>query len=291
MSKKSVLFLLFILLAAVSLEAKSLLYKVSGPKNTVYILGSIHLAKPELYPLDSAIEQAYRKSDVLVVELDAESPDSAAKMQQAMATLGRYKKGRTLRSELGRDTYRQLQAYAKTAGLSLEQLEQLRPWVVVLQLSVLEMVRLGYSPDLGIDKHFVDMAKRSNKPIVALETVEEQMALLSREEKAYQEKLLRYTLTSMQQMEPMLSTLFISWRKGDAKTIAKLFVLNMQEDPELKEIYNALIKNRNDRMTEKIMAYLKTDSDYFVVVGAGHVVGDDGIVNLLKKNGLQVIQK
>ncbi len=291
MRTKSLLAFLFLIFAAVALDAKSILYKVSSKSSTVYILGSIHLAKPELYPLDSTIEEAYRISDVLVVELDTESKESAAAIQRAMGTLGIYQNGRTLKTELSEKTYKQLQAYAKTAGFSLDQLEQFRPWVVMLQLNVMEMVRLGYSPELGIDKHFIEMAKRGNKPILALETIDEQMALFSRDDKAYQEKLLRYTLTSIQQMEPMLSRLFISWLKGDSKAIEKLFVLSMHENAELKEIYDALITKRNYQMTEKIMAYLKTDRDYFIVVGAGHVVGDDGIVALLRKKGYIVAQK
>ena len=84
--------LIVLLIYALSLDAKSLLYKVSSPSSTVYILGSIHLAKPELYPLERAIEEAYNKCDVLVVELDAESRESMTVMQNAMMTLGTYPK-------------------------------------------------------------------------------------------------------------------------------------------------------------------------------------------------------
>ncbi len=290
MFSKSVL-VFFFLLSISLLEAKSLLYKVSSETSTVYILGSIHLAKQELYPLDKTIRQAYSNTDVLVVELDAESQESVRAMQKAMVQLGMYPRGKSLKTELTPKTYMQLQSYTTKTGMSLQTLEQMRPWVVMLQLSVMEMMRLGYSPELGIDKHFVDSAKQDKKSIQALETIEEQMALLSRDDKGYQDKLLRYTLESMSEIEPMLNTLFISWENGDAKAIEKMFLLSMQDDAELNEIYEALITQRNHKMTKKIEGYLKTDRDYFVVVGAGHVVGQEGIVDLLKKRGYHLSQK
>ncbi len=288
---KPLLQILFILLFTLTLDAKSLLYKVGSASSTVYILGSIHLAKPEIYPLDTVIEQAYKRSDVLVVELDAESEESMMAMQTAMAQLGMYPNGKSLKTELSAQTYKQLQSYAVKTGLPLHMLEQMKPWVVMLQLSVMEMMRLGYSPELGIDKHFVDQAKQDKKPIMALETIAEQMALLSRDDKAYQDKLLRYTLESMSEMEPMLNKLSSSWKNGDAKAIEKMFLLTMQDDPSLNEIYNALITKRNYMMTKKIEGFLKTKKDYFVVVGAGHVIGKEGIVDLLQQRGYKVGQK
>ena len=288
---KPLLQILFILLFTLTLDAKSLLYKVGSASSTVYILGSIHLAKPEIYPLDTVIEQAYKRSDILVVELDAESQESMMVMQTAMAQLGMYPNGKSLKTELSAQTYKQLQTYAVKTGLPLHMLEQMKPWVVMLQLSVMEMMRLGYSPELGIDKHFVDQAKRDKKPIMALETIAEQMALLSRDDKAYQDKLLRYTLESMSEMEPMLNKLSSSWKNGDAKAIEKMFLLTMQDDPSLNEIYNELITKRNYMMTKKIEGFLKTKKDYFVVVGAGHVIGKEGIVDLLQQRGYKVGQK
>ena len=291
MFSKSLLFFLTLFLLSTSINAKSLLYKVSSASSTVYLLGSIHLAKPELYPLDKAIEHAYASSDVLVVELDAESPESTVAIQKVMAQLGLYKNGKSLKTELSAQTYDQLKEYTVKVGLSLQMLEPMKPWVVMLQLSVMEMMRLGYSPELGIDKHFVDQAKREQKSIIALETIQEQMALLSRDDKAYQDNLLRYTLESMSEMEPMLNSLSSSWKEGDAKTIEKMFLLSMKDDTSLNEIYDALITKRNYKMTEKVQGFLKTDKDYFVVVGAGHVIGKEGIVDLLQKRGYKVDQK
>ncbi len=280
-----------LLIFTLGLEGRSLLYKVSSKKNTVYILGSIHLAKPELYPLDRTIIKAYDKSDVLVVEVDPSSEESISVMHDVMSDFGIYPSGMSLQTQLGENTYSSLLDYAKKRGLSVDKMQRMRPWVLILQLTAEEMLRLGYSPELGIDKYFLDKARSENKPVIELETAAEQMALLSKDDEAFQEKLLQYTLESMIELEPMLESMFDSWKKGDSGALEKLTSLPLHEDPCLQEIYDALIIRRNYKMSETIESFLKSDKVHFVVVGSGHVVGKEGIVNLLKEKGYILTQE
>jgi len=291
MTSKLFFKLLFLLLFTLTLDAKSILYKISSNNNTVYILGSIHLAKPELYPLDKAIEEAYLKSDIVVVELDPSSKKSMQVIQSTMMTQGIYPAGKTLKTELTPKTYAILADYLIKVGLSLQIMVPMRPWAVMMQLSVMEMMRLGYSPELGIDKYFLDKAKRDKKRILEIESAEEQMALLSREDKTFQDQLLRYTLESMYETEPLLEKMFKSWKEGDAEVLATVVESSLVVDTRLTQIYNELITKRNYKMTQTIQGYLKTGNNYFVVVGAGHVVGKEGIVSLLQERGFNVVQK
>ncbi len=291
MLSKLSLSLLFLLLFSSLLNAKSILYKVTSNSSTVYVLGSIHLAKPELYPLDKAIKKAYASSDALVVELDPGSPHSLQVIQDVMMTQGMYPPGKSLKSELTPKTYKMLEAYMQQTGLSLEIMQPMRPWTVMLQLSVMEMLRLGYSPELGIDNHFLQLAKRNKKKVLEIESAEEQMALLSKNDKTFQDLMLRYTLESMHEMEPLLEKMFTSWKEGDAATLATVVDSSLVVDPRLTQIYDALITKRNDKMRAKIEEYLTTGRIYFVVVGAGHVVGEEGIVSQLRRNGYIVTQK
>jgi len=287
--KLSYIFSLFLILAF-SVEAKSLLYKVSSKTSTVYILGSIHLAKPELYPLKREITSAYKSSDALVVELNPSSPDSMQVMQDTMMNLGVYKGKETLQTELTAKTYRTLKTYTDKAKIPLQRMERMRPWVVMLQLTITEMMRLGYAPDLGIDQHFLNLAVVDQKEIIELETAAQQMALLSKEDKEFQDKLLFYTLESMHDLEPMLEEMYLGWKRGDEKSFDKIMMTPVEEDPSLKDVYFELITKRNYAMTEKIEGFLKTKKDYFVVVGSGHVIGEEGIVTLLRNNGFKVSQ-
>lgn len=289
---KAVVTTVLLLLLALTLDAKSILYKVTSKTSTVYLLGSIHLAKPELYPLKSAIEDAYANSDILVLELDPTSAESTRVFQGAMLTLGTYPHGKTLKTELSATTYELLEAHIdRVGGISLNAMQGTRPWVVVMQLSVMEMMRLGYSPEYGIDQHFLQKARRQHKKVLELETAAEQVELLSKNDKQYQDLMLRYTLESMHEMEPLLEKMFQSWISGDAEGLSEVLDSSLVVDPRLDEVYDALITKRNYKMTDKIVGYLKTDKNYFVVVGAGHVVGPEGIVKLLRKNGFIVEQE
>jgi len=280
---------LFIFLT-LNLEAKSLLYKVSSTTSTVYLLGSIHLAKPELYPLAKEIEEAYTQSDVLVLELDPTSNQSEQTIQKSMQQKGLYPAGQNLANQLSPKTYEALKSYMDKINMPMQNIEQLRPWVVMLQLSVTEMMRLGYSPELGIDEHFLRLAKQQKKPIIELETAQDQMDLLAREDKAFQDKLLFYTLESMHEMEPMLESMFRSWKNGDTQTFESIMAKPLEEDTSLQDIYDTLITKRNYKMSKKIEAFLQSNQNYFVVVGSGHVVGKEGIVELLKQKGYTLTQ-
>lgn len=290
MKKYRYIFTIF-LFFSLTAEAKSLLFSINHQESTVYLLGSIHLAKPELYPLDNEIIQAYKKSEIVVVELDPSTEESMKSVQDSMLSAGRYPEGKSLSTELSAKTYTALEDYMNKAGLSISEIQGLRPWMVMLKLSMEEMIRLGYSPDLGIDSYFLDQAKSDNKTIISLETAEEQMALLSKDNRDFQDKLLRYTLESMDEMEPILNDMFTYWKTGNAVAFEKIMSVPLETDPELIEIYKDLIISRNHTMTEKIEGFLKTGKSYFIIVGSGHVIGKEGIVELLRQKGYQPTQR
>ncbi len=279
-----------LLVFSLHLDAKSLLYKLSANGSTIYIMGSIHLAKPELYPLDHKITQAYNKSEFLVVEVDPSSQESIQAMQDTMIRSGIYTKHKNLKTELSKKTYKILKRYLDKTGMPLEQIEKMKPWVVMLQVTIAEMMRLGYLPELGIDKHFLDKAKTNNKKIIELETAQQQMALLSKDDKAFQDKLLLYTLESMSELEPMLDEMFNAWKKGDTNAFENIMTLPLKTDTSLNDVYADLITKRNYQMAERIEDFIRSKKDCFVVVGSGHVVGKEGIVSILRERGYQLIQ-
>ncbi len=279
-----------LLVFSLHLDAKSLLYKLSANGSTIYIMGSIHLAKPELYPLDHKITQAYNKSEFLVVEVDPSSQESIQAMQDTMIRSGIYTKHKSLKTELSKKTYEVLKRYLDKTGMPLEQIEKMKPWVVMLQVTIAEMMRLGYLPELGIDKHFLDKAKTNNKKIIELETAQQQMALLSKDDKAFQDKLLLYTLESMSELEPMLDEMFNAWKKGDTNAFENIMTLPLKTDTSLNDVYADLITKRNYQMAERIEDFIRSKKDCFVVVGSGHVVGKEGIVSILRERGYQLIQ-
>jgi uncharacterized protein YbaP (TraB family) len=157
---------------------KHCLWEVKGKSNTVFLLGSLHLMKKDMYPLDAAIETAYRDAQVVVFETDIaalESPEFAMKLM-AQAT---YPEGETLKKNLPEATYSLLVSNLQASIGSAEAFEKFKPWMVAVTLVALELQKLGFSAEKGLDKHFYSRAKEDKKSIRALETPDEQLKLLT----------------------------------------------------------------------------------------------------------------
>ncbi|HYH95023.1 TraB/GumN family protein [Hyalangium sp.] len=265
------------------------LWEVQGAQGgTVYVVGSIHLARAGELTLSPSMDAAFQRSDALVVEVDVGAVDSS-KMQQVILKQGLLPGDQTLWQRLDPETAKLLAAAAERAGLPMVGLERMRPWVVAITLSVLELQRGGYEPGLGVDRLFLDRA-RGSKQIVELETAEEQLLLLALLPEPLQEQMLRDQLRRSGQSEGVLERITAAWKAGDAEGLAAQVFQQEQEDPGLRPLYEKLFYERNARMAEKVGAMLAQPRTWFVVVGAGHVVGPEGLLALLQKQGHRVRQ-
>ncbi len=266
-----------------------LLYEVTSPTTRAYILGSIHLMPERVYPLDQAIEQAYGEAELLVVELDVGAPDTAMKIMAAMVEQASYPAGRTLRTELDSTLVAELEDALADAGMSLAMLENQQPWVLSLTLLEIETQRLGFRSDAGLDMHFLERA-RDRLPIVALEDAATQIELLSGLEHDLQVLMLNETLEQLPLTEYMLRMLLDAWQFGDAEALAAMIVYFSSQDPRLEDYNRRLLTDRNHTMTARIAGMLDGDEVPFVIVGAAHVVGDEGIIALLEEHGFETRQ-
>ena len=256
------------------------LWEAEGENGKAYLLGSIHLAKPELYPLPQPIEDAFSESDSLVVEINLNEGDEAA-MAAKMLTAGVYGDGRKLTEELSDETSALFRGYLEERGLPLPMFDALRPWMAALTVSISEMQRLGFDPELGIDKHFLDQAKSNGKPVLQLETADYQIELLSGFDEELQEKFLLYTLRDVERTGEMIDTIMAAWSDGDTSRMEELLLESGLDDPGGQAIYQKMYLDRNHAMADKIRGMLEAGGTYFVVVGAGHLIGEEGIVELL----------
>ncbi len=288
-------FLGLALLAASSLaeeapaKEKCFLWTVKSGKATVHMLGSIHFARADFYPLDPAIEQAFEKSDHLVLEINM-TPEVEMKAQQLFAEKGLYQGNETLSSKMGEKTLKELKARLEARGMSLALLEKLKPWYLSVILVVLEYKKHGFTPEMGIDKHFQMKALKSGKEILQLETLEGQVETLSFGDAEQQELFLYETVKKLDKVGELMAELAKAWKAGEGEKMAETVEESLAEEPRLKPYYDKIFTERNGAMTEKINGYLKTDKTYFVVVGSAHLVGKTGIVELLKKEKLTVQQ-
>jgi uncharacterized protein len=294
--KKTVSFLLLLitltLLSPVHAEnnsssPKGFLWKIRSETGTAYIVGSIHAYKSELYPLPKKMENAFDKSDALAVEANINEINPGS--MTAIINGALYEDKSILGQHISRETYEMAVQKIKELGLPLEPFQNTKPWFVALTVTSMELQKLGLDPEYGIDKYFLKKAE-NKKRIVELESIDYQVNLLSSFSDTEQELFLVSTLRDLDFLKREINTLLKSWNTGDTKPMESFVSKSLQDDPRMLPIYEKLVFERNKNMASKIEGYLKTNEQYFVVIGAAHLVGKDGIIEILKKKGYLVEQ-
>jgi len=175
----SVLFLSLTFLSlsySISYAEKNFLWRVQSKRNTVYVLGSIHLLKKDVYPLSRTIEGAFEKSDVLAVEAnvnDISRLDIGKLMESSV-----YPANDSLEKHVSGNTFNLIKEETARSGLPMELVYNQRPWFLGLTLESLELMKSGYDPNYGIDKYFLSKAE-GRKKISELESLDYQINLLA----------------------------------------------------------------------------------------------------------------
>lgn len=266
--------------------AKSCLWRVVSKESTVYLLGSVHLLKADVYPLSPAIERAFGDSTKLVLEVDLDSLNSPEAQQMILAK-ALLPEGQTLSETLSPETYRAARQQVEAMGLDIEALKRMKPWFLALSLVAMKMQKLGYDAAQGVDRHFFDRARKDKKEVLGLETVEFQFSLLDSLSAKTQEESLLQTLNELGQFETEFEKIVRAWVTGQERELRDLLLENFKEYPD---IYTKLISERNRNWIPKIERHLQGANKTLVVVGAAHLVGPDGVVELLKREGYSVEQ-
>jgi uncharacterized protein YbaP (TraB family) len=257
------------------------LWRIKSAKSTAYVLGSIHVAKPQMYPLDPRIEKAFQNADVLVVEANA-SPEKMGGMALQLMMRASYPPEDSLEKHISKDVCDATIARVAKFGLPAAQARQMKPWILGMTITLAELQRLGIDPMYGLDMHFLQTAK--DKPITELEGAEEQINLLDGLSDKQQEDFLKYTLKDVDNIARNVDELITSWATGDAKKLEEFVLQAVKESPDLQPLFVKLFDERNKQMAAKIETLLQTGKTYFIVVGAGHLVGKTGLLELLGKN-------
>jgi uncharacterized protein YbaP (TraB family) len=269
-----------------AVQAKSFFWKAQSPSTTVYLLGSIHFAKSDIYPLDKNIEAAFDKASYLVVELDQKQLDQD-NMRRHILKHGMYEKPDSVESHISESTLKLLKDYLERYDMPLRGYNRMKPGFLAMTLSIAHVIRLGYLPDNGIDMYF--LKKAQDKKVVQLETYADQLDLFF--DMPDEELFLKHTLSQFEDIEQQIEETVTAWKNGDTEQMVKNVLIEPQQEyPELQEVYKKIYTDRNLKMAKKISQFLQHNEIYFVVVGAGHLIGDQGIINLLKNRGYKVTQ-
>ncbi len=278
--------LLAVLASAQASNDKALFWRVQSEKATVYLLGSIHYADESFYPLRRDIERAFHSSEHLVVEINIDE-EKAKRYRELIQQKGSYKGDVSIRDHVSEATFRQLQLRLEHLGIPLEMVHKQKPGILVLTLTAVQVMKLGFLPEMGTDAYFLQKASRIGKPIIELETVEEQIDIFLNITDG--DLLLREALFSLHEAEMQMMDMVFCWKRGDEACIESiLFEDALTSYPSFVSIYDILFFRRNEELADDINSFLQSEGTYFVVIGAGHLVGEKGIPNLLRKAGYEV---
>jgi uncharacterized protein YbaP (TraB family) len=265
---------------------KNFLWSVKTDKATIYLLGSLHLLKADSYPLDKNIETAYKDCQRVVFEADIDGAKDP-EFQSKLLALGFYAEGETLQQNISEETYSLLEKRATAIGITMAQLNPLKPWLCASAISELEFMKMGFDPQYGVDVYFFDTAKKDGKETIFLETLDFQMKLFTELTSNEGDALLIQTLKDLEVIETMLPDIVEAWKNGDAARLGTIMTMSFQDLPN---IYNRFVVQRNKAWVGTIEHLVAQGGITLVVVGAGHLVGPDNLLQLLRKKGYTIEQ-
>jgi uncharacterized protein YbaP (TraB family) len=265
---------------------RSFMWSFERDGRTGWLVGSLHLLTADAYPLPKAMEDAFARADTLVEEIDINEA-SDPKLAALILSKAMYPSGMTLSGQVSKETHALLTGWLARSGLTAATFELMKPWMVALTIQSLALQQIGFDAALGLDKYFSDASTRAGKRFIALETAAEQIEFLDRLSPRTQDLMLRESIEAVQKELDEIKTLMSAWRTGDAATVERLAVASMADSPE---VYRSLLVDRNRRWMPAIEACASTRR-CFIVVGAAHLVGPDGLIALLRQQGYTVQQQ
>lgn len=282
------LFAAAVSLAATPAGAAHYLWEVSSLTNRVYLYGTVHAGKPSWYPLPAEVEDAFEGSHVLAVEADITDEKAMAKSQAATI----YIPPANLTTHVPAADYARFRALLPRYQIPEESIVRVKPFMAATMLVFSEWARLGYLPNYGVDLYLITRAKEEKKKIVELEGADEQLKLMDSLDDKETLDLFRGTLDAIEGglTGEQISDLVKAWQAGDPDGVLAVARRYNEKIAGAADFEERFIWSRHDAMLKKISGYLEGRDRTFIAVGALHLAGPRGLVELLRKKGYVVKQ-
>lgn len=264
---------------------RHILWKVESTENTIYLLGSIHVLQEKNYPLAPTIYNAFNQCGTVMFEVDLDGLSSPMSQLQLLAK-GFYASGESLKTVLSPERYQTVKSLLAERGHDIENFHRMKPWMAATAVTGLELKKLGFDPEYGVDRHIFAKAREADVEIVGLETVEYQLGLFENLPLELQEFFLLQSLQDLKNIESRIKEMVEAWEQGQVKDL-EVHLEGMREYPGL---YQALVVSRNMKWLPQIEKTLHQREPAFIVVGTLHLLGEDGILAVLQKKGYHVEQ-
>ena len=284
-----VLFLVALFAPALSAHAEPAIWVVKGPHATVYLFGTIHaLSKDDKWRSSSKIDAAIKQSQTLWLEIP--NVDDAASMQPLILQLG-MDPTQPLSAKLTADQLAKLTKDAASSGIPGGEavFESMKPWLAALMLSLAPLMQAGYDPNSGVELELKPEFVKANKPVKGFETAEQQMHYLADMPDKQQLDFLVSELDDYDTAIDKFKQMLAAWSAGDVDALDKLN--NAEFRDKYPDLFQTLVVKRNQNFTTQIQDLLKGEGVSFVAVGAGHLVGKEGVPAMLEKQGYKVTRE
>ena len=245
----------------------------------MYLGGSVHALRKSDYPLPAAYNRALEASSRIVFEDD---PKAGSREAKELLRAGTYPKGDALKNHVDPRTYAYIKRFFALVNVPETEFSKYRPWL----LNVLLSSPSYEHSELGIERYLERRAAAKSKRVSGLESPKEHNAFFVDLNDRESEALLLILFINAAREGPGAS-MISAWRRGDVETLNRMVREEFQDFPSLAK---RLIDNRNQNWLSKIDGYLRSGQTHFVVVGAGHMGGPNGLIPLLKARGCQFEQ-
>ena len=265
-------------------SADTSVWRVSNGRTELFLAGTIHMLAKADYPLPVEFEQAYQQAQLLILETDLAGMANPDIQQQLVQRL-MYSNGQTLKDVLQPETYHALEQYSASRGIAMQSLNQFKPPMVMLTLMMNELQRLGIG-GVGVDEYFSHKAAEQGKAQNWLESLETQLNVIANMGKGYEDELILNTIEEMQTLGEIMAEMKMAWRSGDLQKLEQIGLDDMRRD--YPALYQQILVARNRAWLPEIEALLATPAKELVLVGALHLVAQEGLLAQLRQRGYSV---
>lgn len=282
---KKVIIVLITIIFSTAVYAESSVWKLDTDNGSFYLAGSCHVLRKSDYPLPEEFESAYDDADQVIFETDIEALMSQD-IQLLLISKGMYTGGDTLEKKLSKKAYESLAKFCRDSSMSIALFQNFKPWMVTMTLLVLELEKNGITAADGLDMYFSNKAKKDGKQTGGLEDVYKHVELVSSLGEEFDETIIESFIREVEKLQVIMEDLIKSWRAGDEAGIDEYLSDNMRK--ESPKLYKRLITDRNRDWIPHLETLIDSGKKTLVIVGVGHLVGEDSVINLLRSRGYKV---
>jgi uncharacterized protein YbaP (TraB family) len=261
------------------------LFVIRDEDSTMYLFGTVHVRRPGSAWGGANAQAALAEADEIWTEVEM-TEDANTRLAQLMLQYGMAPEGEPLSAILNEDERTRLARTLQRYGIPVERFERMRPWLAAIMLSVMPMIQAGYDPNAGVDQAIDAFGDANGKRMRAFETMEQQIGFLANMSPEVQRQMLIESISEGSKDASDLDSMSDEWARGDIEALERSVVDETRT--QFPEVYDVLFVQRNNAWIEVLVRELDGSGVDFVAVGAGHLLGEHGLVEQLRARGLNV---